>query len=526
MPEKIILVSGASAVGKTAVLRALIPALERGGIRPCVCKIDCLKTEDHLVYRNMGLPCVTGLSGDICPDHFLVSNLPELWNWADEVECNTLLIETAGLCHRCSPATEQMIAGCILDCTSSSRAPESLGPMLTQADFIVMTKIDMVSQAEREIIAWQLRKLNRKAKIFPVDGLTGYGAETLASWLLAQKAASGFEEDSLRHTMPGGVCSYCVGEMRVGSAYQQGVVGKISFGNQECEYQKCAEFDECPEGDETHLSENQKKILSGRTLTIEPGHDKYGNQECWKPFTMTRGDLYAIVGNTGSGKSRLMKDMEQLARKDTVTGRSVLLDGKVVSPETRMELSAGLIAHLGQNMRFMLDTTVEEFLNLHLLCRGKHGESKPYEQSEEDDANHHLTACQVIRLANCITPEPIAPADNLNLLSGGQTRALMIADIAMVCDSPIVLIDEIENAGIDKELALEILLNREKLVLVVTHDIHTALMAPRRIIMEHGAIRSVLDRTLEEENLFQELSMQYHRQQQRQKQLRKGEPLT
>ena len=40
---------------------------------------------------------------------------------------------------------------------------------------------------------------------------------------------SGFEGDALRHTMPSGVCSYCVGERRVGSAFQQGVVGKISF---------------------------------------------------------------------------------------------------------------------------------------------------------------------------------------------------------------------------------------------------------------------------------------------------------
>ena len=29
----------------------------------------------------------------------------------------------------------------------------------------------------------------------------------------------------------------------------------------------------------------------------------------------------------------------------------------------------------------------------------------------------------------------------------------MIADIALVCDSPVVLIDEIENAGVDKEKA-------------------------------------------------------------------------
>lgn len=53
-----------------------------------------------------------------------------------------------------------MIAGCVLDCTVSCRAPEQLGPMLTQADFVVLTKIDMVSQAELEIIRWQIGALN------------------------------------------------------------------------------------------------------------------------------------------------------------------------------------------------------------------------------------------------------------------------------------------------------------------------------------------------------------------------------
>lgn len=229
MPKKIILLSGSSAVGKTAVLRAMIPDLKEKGINPCVCKIDCLQTRDEESYRKLGVRCVVGLSGDICPDHFLVSNLPELWNWADREGCDTLFIETAGLCHRCSPATERMVAGCVLDCTSSSLAPASLGPMLTQADFIVMTKIDMVSQAEREIITWRLRQLNPNARIFPMDGLAGYGSEPLADWLTRKPETEGFLEDSLRHTMPSGVCSYCVGEIRVGSAYQQGVVGKIRF---------------------------------------------------------------------------------------------------------------------------------------------------------------------------------------------------------------------------------------------------------------------------------------------------------
>lgn len=227
--KKVILFAGASAVGKTAVLKAVIPVIAAGGASSCVCKIDCLQTGDSEIYKSMNLPCVVGLSGDICPDHFLVSNLPELWKWANEQHREILFIETAGLCHRCSPATEQMIAGCVLDCTASYRAPAQLGPLLTQADFVVMTKIDMVSQAEREIIAWELRQINPQARLFPVDALAGYGTDILAQWLLEQREVENLEQDRLRCNMPSGVCSYCVGEQRVGSAYQQGVVGKIDF---------------------------------------------------------------------------------------------------------------------------------------------------------------------------------------------------------------------------------------------------------------------------------------------------------
>ena len=165
-------------------------------------------------------------------------------------------------------------------------------------------------------------------------------------------------------------------------------------------------------------------------------------------------------------------------------------------------VSGRLVAHLSQSMRFVLDLTVMDFLALHCRCRDQTG----------------LMPKQILDMANTITPEPVFSSDHLNLLSGGQSRALMIADIALVCDSPVILIDEIEKA-------LHLLTNSKKLVLIVTHDPHTALMARKRIIMDNGAVRAVLARTPEETRLFARLDQVYEEQMLLQSRLRKGETL-
>lgn len=169
--------------------------------------------------------------------------------------------------------------------------------------------------------------------------------------------------------------------------------------------------------------------------------------------------------------------------------------------------SSQLVAHLGQNMRFVLDASVEEFLALHAQCRGK--ETPRWR-------------CWPWPMRS---PEPVALGQSLNQLSGGPVRALMIADIALLCDSPIVLIDEIENAGIDKERALGLLQRHDKLVLVVTHDPHTALMSRRRIVMGGGAVAAVVERSPQEAALYMELGELYRRQQTYQASLRRGDHL-
>ena len=86
-------------------------------------------------------------------------------------------------------------------------------------------------------------------------------------------------------------------------------------------------------------------------------------------------------------------------------------------------------------------------------------------------------------------------------LSGGQTRALLIADATIICNTPIVLLDEVENAGIHRTRAMELLRQYRKIFIFVTHDPRIALLSDYRIVMQGGSITQVLQ-TNEEERSF------------------------
>jgi len=70
----------------------------------------------------------------------------------------------------------------------------------------------------------------------------------------------------------------------------------------------------------------------------------------------------------------------------------------------------------------------------------------------------------------------------------------------------VLLIDEIENAGVDKARALELLIRSDKIVVMATHDPVLALSAHRRLVFEHGAVRRVQERSEAEAALLADLS--------------------
>ncbi len=76
---------------------------------------------------------------------------------------------------------------------------------------------------------------------------------------------------------------------------------------------------------------------------------------------MRRGEIITVLGPTGSGKSRLLADIECLAQGDTQTKRKVLIDGRTPTYKERFQIEKKLIAQLSQNMNFVMDLPVMDF---------------------------------------------------------------------------------------------------------------------------------------------------------------------
>ena len=135
-------------------------------------------------------------------------------------------------------------------------------------------------------------------------------------------------------------------------------------------------------------------------------------------------------------------------------------------------------------MNFVVDLTVGEFVTLH-------AESRMISDLSE-------TVRRIIECANTLAGESFHSDVPITQLSGGQSRALMIADTALLSPLPVVVIDEIENAGVDRRKALDLLIKGEKIVLMSTHDPILALMGDRRIVIKNGGIDKIIRTSAQE----------------------------
>ncbi len=215
-------------------------------------------------------------------------------------------------------------------------------------------------------------------------------------------------------------------------------------------------------------------------ISILPGVNKSGKAESFDSLTLQAGETISIVGPTGSGKTALITDIELLAQSDTSTKRRILINNKVPDDIVRYDPTKKPIAMITQNTKCFADLSTEQFLKIHARARGI---------SDTDIIS------QTIKLANVFTGEKISRTSKVTTLSGGQTRSLLIADAILIGASPIILLDEIENAGIFKKNVLDLIQGSGKIIVFVTHDPVIALSTQKRLIMENGGVKKVIEQS-------------------------------
>jgi G3E family GTPase len=86
----------------------------------------------------------------------------------------------------------------------------------------VITKGDLVSQAEREVFRERILEANPRCRIVEANGLSGKGSAEIADLVKSWPETSG--EMVLRHNPPLAICTLCTGELRVSKEHHRGVL--------------------------------------------------------------------------------------------------------------------------------------------------------------------------------------------------------------------------------------------------------------------------------------------------------------
>lgn len=223
---KLLVIAGPPSVGKTSLTKQIIKRFQKE-IKIAYLKIDVVKAfEDIELSKEFHILTKKVYSGDLCPDHAGVMIMGDAIEWAENNAADLFIIESAGLCLRCSPYLNQGLGIIVLSSIAGINTPEKMGAMVSLADIAVVTKIDLISQAEREVLIQKIKEVHPKIILLETNALQGTSLQRLYD-LIEKSPPIDKETLFLKGSPPLGTCTICIGKKEIGWKHHFGVVKKL-----------------------------------------------------------------------------------------------------------------------------------------------------------------------------------------------------------------------------------------------------------------------------------------------------------
>ena len=193
---------------------------------------------------------------------------------------------------------------------------------------------------------------------------------------------------------------------------------------------------------------------------------------------VSKGEFIGIIGASGSGKSTLLHVVGTLTRPTT---GSLFIDGIDTSNMSDGELSAVRSRNIGfifQDFFLISGFSAKENVENGLLYSGVNGKER---------TRRAIEILERVGLSHRINHRP-------NEMSGGEQQRVAIAR-ALVHEPTFILADEptgnLDSVNTKAIMDLLTNLNREGTTLIlITHDLEVANIAPRKVPLKDGQIES------------------------------------
>lgn len=209
-------------------------------------------------------------------------------------------------------------------------------------------------------------------------------------------------------------------------------------------------------------------------LSVEKINKFYEHNHVLKDvsFNVNKGEILAIIGSSGSGKSTILRCISQLEK---INSGKIKINDEIIQGNKKLSSKVGMVF---QNFNLFPHYTVVQNISKPLMIVNK---------VPEREANKK--ALELLRKVKLQGKENSYP----HQLSGGQKQRVAIAR-AMALEPDIYLFDE-PTSALDPELSIEVfntiksLAEEGQTMIIVTHQINFIKNIANKIIfMENGEI--------------------------------------